>query len=138
MAPVCLICADDLILFSGASMDQADAMRDCLDSFACQEVSYDKSRLFCSPNVDEDLASSLSIICGSPLTTNLGKYLSPLPHFFAAHFTAFSASGRALSPIIYLSVGPHRAPWAVPLGRYLSLIQVSHAWVPPQHFPSVS
>lgn len=33
MAPVCLICADDLILFSGASMDQADAMRDCLDSF---------------------------------------------------------------------------------------------------------
>lgn len=73
--------------------------------FACQEVSYDKSRLFCSPNVDEDLASSLSIICGSPLTTNLGKYLSPLPHFFAAHFTAFSASGRALSPIIYLSVG---------------------------------
>ena len=106
--------------------------------FACQEVSYDKSRLFCSPNVDEDLASSLSIICGSPLTTNLGKYLSPLPHFFAAPFTAFSASGRALRPMIYLSVGPHRAPWAVPLGRYLSLIQVSHAWVPPQHFPSVS
>lgn len=33
MVPMCLICADDLILLNEASMDQADATRDYLDPF---------------------------------------------------------------------------------------------------------
>ncbi|KAM5551745.1 hypothetical protein ABKV19_026542, partial [Rosa sericea] len=79
-----LFFADDLILFADASCEQARILKRCLDVFcdiSGQEVSYDKSVLFCSPNTCKALAASISKICGSKLTSNLGKYLGvPLIH----------------------------------------------------------
>ncbi|XP_062021310.1 uncharacterized protein LOC133737845 [Rosa rugosa] len=79
-----LFFADDLILFAEASIPQAEVMRSCIDCFCLnsgQEVSFEKSSLFCSPNTEEGLAAQLSDICGSPLTDDLGKYLGvPLLH----------------------------------------------------------
>lgn len=44
-------------------------------------VNFDKSKLYCSLNTSRDLAAEISSICGSPLTTTLGKYLGmPLLH----------------------------------------------------------
>lgn len=59
-----LFFADDLILFAEASVSQTDVMRECLDCFCAnsgQEVSYEKSRLFCSPNTEFDLQTSYLI-----------------------------------------------------------------------------
>ncbi|KAM5573208.1 hypothetical protein ABKV19_012976, partial [Rosa sericea] len=79
-----LFFADDLILFAEASLSQADVMRYCIDCFCLnsgQEVSFEKSSLFCSPDTEEDLAAQISDICGSPLTDDLGNYLGvPLLH----------------------------------------------------------
>lgn len=33
----------------------------------------------CSPNTDRNLAKNISAICGSPLTSDLGKYLGMPP-----------------------------------------------------------
>ncbi|KAK3205157.1 hypothetical protein Dsin_019203 [Dipteronia sinensis] len=45
------------------------------------QVSFNKSRVFCSNNINERDAKSTVNICGSPLTNNLGKYLCvPLIH----------------------------------------------------------
>lgn len=44
-------------------------------------MNFEKSKLFCSPNTDRNLAKDISAICGSPLTSDLGKYLRmPLIH----------------------------------------------------------
>lgn len=79
-----LFFADDLILFSKASCFQARSVKKCLDVFcnlSGQEVSFDKSLLFCSPNTRKKLARKISKICGSALSDNLGKYLGmPLIH----------------------------------------------------------
>ncbi|PRQ37815.1 putative RNA-directed DNA polymerase [Rosa chinensis] len=79
-----LFFADDLILFAEASCDQARILKRCLDLFcdiSGQEVNFSKSVLFCSPNTRKSLARNISQICGSVLTTNLGKYLGvPLIH----------------------------------------------------------
>ncbi|CAL8992016.1 unnamed protein product [Prunus brigantina] len=76
--------ADDLLLFAEASTRQARVMKRCLDKFcqaSGQVVSFEKSQIFCSPNVPNSLASNISSICESPLTSNLGKYLGvPLIH----------------------------------------------------------
>lgn len=46
-----------------------------------QAVNFEKSKLYCSPNTNRDLAKEISSICGSPLTNDLGKYLGmPLVH----------------------------------------------------------
>jgi hypothetical protein len=46
-----------------------------------QSVNFDKSKLYCSPNVCRELATEISNTCGSPLTNDLGKYLGmPLIH----------------------------------------------------------
>ncbi|KAL5837411.1 hypothetical protein ACOSQ3_014580 [Xanthoceras sorbifolium] len=54
-----LFFADDLILFSQASLQQASTMRRCIDEFySCsgQQVSYPKSRVFISKNTNKILA----------------------------------------------------------------------------------
>lgn len=79
-----LFFVDDLILFAAASSHQARVLKKCMDIFcelSGQSVNFDKSKLYCSPNTSRDLAAEISSICGSPLTTNLGKYLRmPLLH----------------------------------------------------------
>ncbi|CAL9013284.1 unnamed protein product [Prunus brigantina] len=79
-----LFFADDLILFSEASLKHARIMKRCLDLFckaSGQTVNFSKSVVFCSPNICKELANEISAICGSPLTDNLGKYLGmPLLH----------------------------------------------------------
>lgn len=69
---------DDLILFAEASTNQARVLKKCMDAFcdlSGQSVNFEKSKIYCSPNVCKELASNISQICGSPLTNNLGKYL---------------------------------------------------------------
>ena len=49
--------ADDLVLFAKADMKNCQSIRDTLDTFcelSGQKVSMDKSRVFFSPNVDEE------------------------------------------------------------------------------------
>ncbi|KAL5820377.1 hypothetical protein ACOSQ3_022259 [Xanthoceras sorbifolium] len=79
-----LFFADDLILFGHASLQQANAMKDCLDlfcSYSRQQVSFPKSRVCCSPNVSMVDARCIANICGSPITKDLGNYLGvPLIH----------------------------------------------------------
>ncbi|KAI5322913.1 hypothetical protein L3X38_031985 [Prunus dulcis] len=59
-------------------------MRKCID-YLCQMsgqlVSFEKYMVYCSPNVEKFKDLEISQICGSPLTTNLGRYLGvPLIH----------------------------------------------------------
>ena len=59
-------------------------MRKCIDYFcqmSGQLVSFGKHMVYCSPNVENFKALEISQICGSPLTTDLGRYLGvPLIH----------------------------------------------------------
>lgn len=79
-----LFFADDLILFSEASSTQATVMKGVMNLFCSlsgQSVSFEKSMVYCSPNVRSSLAKNISRICGSPLTADLGVYLGmPLIH----------------------------------------------------------
>ncbi|KAL6218936.1 hypothetical protein ACLB2K_012143 [Fragaria x ananassa] len=79
-----LFFANDLILFAKANCAQARIIKKCLDAFcnlSGQEVSFQKSMLYCSPNTSKKMARKISRICGSALTDNLGKYLGmPLIH----------------------------------------------------------
>ncbi|KAI5318253.1 hypothetical protein L3X38_037961 [Prunus dulcis] len=79
-----LFFADDLILFTEASTQQARVMKGCLDLFcqaSGQTVNFDKSAVFYSPNTSWALAQEISFICGSPSTDNLGKFLGmPILH----------------------------------------------------------
>ncbi|KAM1032357.1 hypothetical protein ACFX2C_036031 [Malus domestica] len=79
-----LFFADDLILFAEASSTQAKILKDCLDNFCAvsgQQVNFDKSCIYCSPNISRSKATEIANICGSPLTSDLGHYLGvPLLH----------------------------------------------------------
>ncbi|XP_062007342.1 uncharacterized protein LOC133724594 [Rosa rugosa] len=79
-----LFFADDLILFAEASTTQTRVLKKCMDIFcglSGQSVNFEKSKLYCSPNIKRRIARSISRVCGSPLTSNLGKYLGmPLIH----------------------------------------------------------
>ncbi|KAL5732754.1 hypothetical protein ACOSQ2_032446 [Xanthoceras sorbifolium] len=79
-----LFFADDLILFGQASLQQAETMHSYMDTFcdvSGQQVSFSKSRVFCSKNVRVGDARDIVRACGSPFTDNLGKYLGlPLLH----------------------------------------------------------
>lgn len=49
----------------------------CLETFCLsfgQQISFEKSRLYCSPNTSNALAMEISDLCGSPLTNDLRKY----------------------------------------------------------------
>ncbi|BBH09066.1 hypothetical protein Prudu_021464 [Prunus dulcis] len=79
-----LFFADDLVLFAEANSTQARVLKSCLERFynaSGQTVNYDKSVVFCSPNTRKETAKEVSLICGSPLTEDLGKYLGmPMLH----------------------------------------------------------
>ncbi|KAK2662858.1 hypothetical protein Ddye_001432 [Dipteronia dyeriana] len=89
--PICMsqlrptsLCNTFYKVISKASIQQAQIMRECLDIFCDllgQQVSFPKSRFFCSSNTTNSCAKKLVDICGSPLTKNSGKYLGvPLIH----------------------------------------------------------
>lgn len=79
-----LFFADDLVLFSEASNSQAKVLRKCIDAFCSlsgQSINYEKSMIYCSPNTRRRRARKISRIYGSPLTSDLGKYLGmPMIH----------------------------------------------------------
>ncbi|XVF17280.1 hypothetical protein REPUB_Repub10bG0106100 [Reevesia pubescens] len=72
------------MLFAKASFDQIEVIKSCVEEFSQVSglrVNLEKSRLFVSPNVDRNLARSLSSRCDIPLTDNLGTYLGvPIIH----------------------------------------------------------
>lgn len=73
-----LFFADDLFLFAEAREDQVDYMKDGLESFCCasgQKKFFDKSMIFFSPNILEQVASNLSTKMCAPRTSELGRYL---------------------------------------------------------------
>ena len=73
-----LFFADDLVHFARADRKNCIAIREVLDSFcsiSVQKVSYEKSRVFFSPNVSSEVRSELSDILGFRFTPSLGKYL---------------------------------------------------------------
>ncbi|KAK3229534.1 hypothetical protein Dsin_001415 [Dipteronia sinensis] len=61
-------------LWKQASVSQPEIMKECLDLFcnlSWQQVSFSKSHIFCSRNINEILAKSVSTVCGSLLIKNL-------------------------------------------------------------------
>ena len=79
-----LFFANDLVHFARADRKNCIAIREVLDSFcsiSVQKVSYEKSRVFFSPNVSSEVRSELSDILGFRFTPSLGKYLGfPIKH----------------------------------------------------------
>lgn len=72
---------DDIILLTEATHDQAYVMKACIEAFCLisgQRVNFEKSMVFCSENVNKQTAKCLADIYGSPLTTDLGRYLGVL------------------------------------------------------------
>ena len=76
--------ADDLVLFGKADFSNCSIIRDVLDEFCAvsgQTISDSKSKVYFSPNMDQDSKESLSDILGFVSTLNLGKYLGiPIKH----------------------------------------------------------
>lgn len=73
-----LMFADDMTLFSEASMEQMTVIKECLDKFysiSGQKVNYTQSQIFFSADVREDLAVNISSLAGISKTNNLGRYL---------------------------------------------------------------
>lgn len=73
-----LFFADDLVLFSEASMGQAEVVGDTLRRFCEQsgkKVSVQKSKLFCSANVSAITVNSIKQNTGVETIKKLGKYL---------------------------------------------------------------
>lgn len=74
-----LFFADDLLLFSEASEDQIQCLKEGLERFcACsgQKINFNKSYIFFSSNMREAEASRLCSLMGIPRAMNLGKYLA--------------------------------------------------------------
>ena len=76
--------ADDLVLFAKADSSNCSIIRDVLDEFCVvsgQTISDSRSKVYFSPNVDQDSRELLSDILGFVSTLNLGKYLGiPVKH----------------------------------------------------------
>ena len=79
-----LLFADDIILFSKADAIGCEAISDVLEKFcreSGQKISHDKSRIYFSPNVSDELKEEISERLGVRETNNIGKYLGfPLKH----------------------------------------------------------
>lgn len=79
-----LIFEDDIILFSKVDLRACDAMMEVLEKFCCetgQKISQDKSRIYFSPNVNDELKEEVCERLGIRETHNIGKYLGfPLRH----------------------------------------------------------
>uniref|UniRef100_A0A2N9IHR9 RNase H type-1 domain-containing protein n=1 Tax=Fagus sylvatica TaxID=28930 RepID=A0A2N9IHR9_FAGSY len=73
-----LFFADDLVLFSSATISAAHAIDEVLGKFcnaSGQKVSLTKSRVLFSPNVSSPICQDIVKILNIRETTNLGKYL---------------------------------------------------------------
>ena len=79
-----LMFTDDLVLFAKADSSNCSIIRDVLDEFCAvsgQTINDSKSKVYFSPNMDQDSRESLSDILGFVSTPNLGKYLGiPIKH----------------------------------------------------------
>lgn len=70
--------ADDLLLFAESSIAQMDIIRRCLADFeqaSGQKVSFNKSSIFFSPNINKEEVAEISSRGGIPVTEDLGRYL---------------------------------------------------------------
>ena len=79
-----LLFADDIILFSKADANGCEAISNVLEKFCIesgQKISHDKSRIYFSSNVSDELKEEISERLGVRETNNIGKYLRfPLKH----------------------------------------------------------
>lgn len=83
LAPSCptlshLCFADDTVLFTEASLEQVDIIKDCLLQFCAasgQKINLAKSQVYFSKNVTSDLANDIANGLQIEQTTDLGKYL---------------------------------------------------------------
>lgn len=74
-----LMFADDLLLFSEASIEQLDCIQSCLDYFCRmlgQKVSVAKTRIIFSKNVQPDLRNRIANRSGYAIAQNLGRTLA--------------------------------------------------------------
>ena len=75
---------DDMLLFARANEENCGSVREAIEEFCLlfgQRVNLSKSRVFFSPNVDQEQRETLSNILGFRSTPNLGSYLGfPLRH----------------------------------------------------------
>ncbi|KAF7807224.1 ribonuclease H [Senna tora] len=79
-----LLFADDILLVGEASLENARAMKNCLDGFCSasgQKVSPAKSRILFSKNIDGAVKQGILNVNAFQLTNDLGRYLGmPLLH----------------------------------------------------------
>ena len=79
-----LFFADDLMLFAKADRKNFTAIRDVMDticSLSGHKISEEMSRVYFSPNVDQNSREKLSEVLGFRSTPTLGKYLGfPIKH----------------------------------------------------------
>ena len=79
-----LFFVDDLMLFAKVNRKNCIAIRDVLDSFCAlwgQKISEEKSRVYFSPKVDQNMREDLCEVLGFRSTSSLGKYLGiPIKH----------------------------------------------------------
>ena len=70
--------ADDLILFTEASVDHIKTVMMCLEIFCSmsgQKVSFQKSSIRLSKKIAKEVAEDIGKIAGIPLIKDLGRYL---------------------------------------------------------------
>lgn len=73
-----LLFADDVLLFCQAMSDQVLLVAKTLHDFCVvsgMKVNLDKSRMFCSKNIPQDVLQNVSHLLGIERAANLGKYL---------------------------------------------------------------
>lgn len=90
-----LFFADDLVLFTEASLEKIIVVKDCLERLCAssgQKVSLNKSKLYISDNVDVSCAGYLAQCRGIPLTKDLGRYLG-VPSIHGRVLKAIFSSG---------------------------------------------
>ena len=79
-----LFFADDIILFSKADRRGCEAISEVLEKFcreSSQKVSSDKSRIYFSPNVSDELKEEICDRLGFWETNDIGKFLGfPIKH----------------------------------------------------------
>ena len=79
-----LFFVDDLVLFAKATPKNCEVVKEVLDMFckaSGQTISDAKSRVFFSPNIDQDSKEALSSTLGFQAMNYLGKYIGfPIKH----------------------------------------------------------
>lgn len=76
-----LFFANDLMLFSEATEDQAGVIMECMARFSAisgLDINLGKSQIFCSPNTPNTMKRRIGEVTKIPVTNHLGKYLGVL------------------------------------------------------------